>query len=381
MENDKRYTLIGAVVLLAVLIFVILLSSLGGHGLLTRKVEYTLYFDKSVKGLNLGAPVMFRGIRIGKVENIKLVSIDDDISIDDNSSCPVQVTIEIDPEQLDLRYDDKKDEPTLLEKKLLKQSLVENWMMNMVKKHGMAAKLQIMSLLTGQLYIALDVSMAGNNDPKELAKLEKHIIPTRNTAADNIYLLFQKHDLTEMANKAATIVNDFIVSGKAKAMLDNAVAISEETRLAIEESRKLMSQLNGSEKADLRTAVEKINKMLDEATGLLQQFHKDEARLAGKLDETMGIVPDLQERLKKSLDNIDRLVSDLNNVVSNEGRLPRLLDSADVLVNKANETIAPDAPVMQRLNRTMDELDAMLRSLREFTDMLNRRPEVLIRGK
>ena len=95
----------------------------------------------------------------------------------------------------------------------------------------------------------------------------------------------------------------------------------------------------------------------------------------------MEIVPDLNERLKKSLDNIDRLVSDLNNVVSKEGRLPRLLDSADVLVNKANETIAPDAPVMQRLNRTMDELDAMLRSLREFTDMLNRRPEVLIRGK
>ena len=381
MENDKRYTLIGAVVLLAVLIFVILLSSLGGHGLLTRKVEYTLYFDKSVKGLNLGAPVMFRGIRIGKVENIKLVSIDDDISVDDNSSCPVQVTIEIEPEQLDLRYDDKKDEPTLLEKKLLKQSLVENWMMNMVKKHGMAARLQIMSLLTGQLYIALDVSMAGNNDPKELAKLEKHIIPTRNTAADNIYLLFQKHDLTEMANKAATIVNDFIVSGKAKAMLDNATAISEEARQAIDEARKLMSQLNGSEKADLRTAVEKLNKMLDEATGLLQQFHKDETRLAGKLDETMEIVPDLNERLKKSLDNIDRLVSDLNNVVSKEGRLPRLLDSADVLVNKANETIAPDAPVMQRLNRTMDELDAMLRSLREFTDMLNRRPEVLIRGK
>lgn len=381
MENNKRYTLIGAVVVLAILIFVVLLSSLGGHGLLTRKVEYTLYFDKSVKGLNLGAPVMFRGIRIGKVENIKLVSIDDDISVDDNSSCPVQVTIEIEPEQLDLRYDDKKYEPTLLEKKLLKQSLVENWMMNMVKKHGMAAKLQIMSLLTGQLYIALDVSTTGNNDSKEIAKLEQHIIPTRNTAADDIYLLFQKHNLTELANKTVTIINEFIVSGKAKAMLDNAVAISEEARLAIEDARKLMFQLNGSEKADLRTAVEKINKLLDEATGLLQQFQKDEARLAGKLDETMGIVPDLQERLKKSLDNIDRLVSDLNNVVSTEGKLPRLLDSADVLMNKANETIDKDAPVMQRLNRSMDELDAMLRSLRELADMLNRRPEVLIRGK
>ncbi|MBQ7177591.1 MAG: MCE family protein [Victivallales bacterium] len=381
MENDKRYTLIGAVVLLAVLIFVILLSSLGGHGLLTGKVEYTLYFNKSVKGLNLGAPVMFRGIRIGKVENIKLVSTDDDINVNDSSSCPVQVTIEIEPEQLDLRYDDKKDEPNILEKKLLKQSLVENWMFNMVKKHGMAAKLQIISLLTGQLYIALDISMEGNNDPKELAKLEQHIIPTRNTAADDIYLLFQKHNMTEMANKAVTIVNDFIITGKAKAMLDNAVAISEETRLAIEDSRKLMAQLNGSEKADLRTAVEKINRMLDETTSLLQQFQKDEARLAGKLDETMEIVPDLQERLKKSLNNIDKLVSDLNNVVSTEGKLPHLLDSADVLVNKANETIDNDAPVMQRLNRTMDELDAMLRSLRELTDMLNRRPEVLIRGK
>ena len=68
-------------------------------------------------------------------------------------------------------------------------------------------------------------------------------------------------------------------------------------------------------------------------------------------------------------------------MVSTEGKLPHLLDSADVLVNKANETIDNDAPVMQRLNRTMDELDAMLRSLREPTDMLNRRPEVLIRGK
>ncbi|MBR6373175.1 MAG: MCE family protein [Victivallales bacterium] len=381
MENDRKYTLIGAVVLLAIFIFVILLSSLGGHGLLTRKVEYTLYFDKSVKGLSLGAPVMFRGIRIGKVDNIKLISFDDDINVDDTSSCPVQVTIEIEPEQLDLRFDNHGDEPSFLEKKLMKQSLVENWMFNMVKKHGMAAKLQISSLLTGQLYIALDIAKEGNNDQKELAKLDQHIIPTRNTAADDIYLLFEKHNMTEMANKAMTIVNDFISSGKAKAMLENAAAISEDARQAVDEARKLLSQIGGNEKADLGTAVEKLNNMLDEANGLLQQLQKDEARLAGKLDDTMGIIPDFQERMKKSLANIDKLVSDLNTVVSRDGQLPRLLDNADGLVKKANGALEQDAPAMQRLNRTLDELDATLRSLREFTDMLSRRPEVLIRGK
>ena len=381
MENDKKYTLIGAVVLLAIFIFVILLSSLGGHGLFTRKIEYSLFFDKSVKGLNLGASVMFRGIRIGKVTNIKLVTFNDDISLEDASSCPVQVTIEIDPEQLDLRFDDEGDEPYYLEKMLKRQNLVENWMLSMVKKHGMAAKLQISSLLTGQLYIALDIAREGNNDPKELSMLERHVIPTRNTAADDIYLLFQKHNLTEMANKAATIVCDFIASGKAQAMLDNATAVSEDARQALAETKKLLSQLGGNEKADLSTAIEKLNSMLDEANGLLQQLKKDESKLADKLDGTMDTIPDLQERLKKSLANIDRLVTDLNSVVSKEGRLPRLLDDADGLVQKANGALEQDAPAMQRLNRTLDELDAALRSLREFTDMLSRRPEVLIRGK
>ena len=38
----------------------------------SRKIEFISYFDNSVRGLNVGAPIEFKGIKIGTVKDVKI---------------------------------------------------------------------------------------------------------------------------------------------------------------------------------------------------------------------------------------------------------------------------------------------------------------------
>jgi paraquat-inducible protein B len=102
----------------------------------SKKVNYLLYFDGSVHGLEIGAPVMVRGIRIGKVLDIRL---DFDV---DNRNFQIPVLIELEPERIDEVQDIQN-----LEKEDMMAELVAN---------GLRGQLKSTSLLTGKLYVDLD---------------------------------------------------------------------------------------------------------------------------------------------------------------------------------------------------------------------------------
>ena len=59
--------IIGAVVLIIV---GVLVFSRGQF--LSDKRTFVMYFDESVKGLNVGAPVDFQGVRIGSVTDVRV---------------------------------------------------------------------------------------------------------------------------------------------------------------------------------------------------------------------------------------------------------------------------------------------------------------------
>jgi phospholipid/cholesterol/gamma-HCH transport system substrate-binding protein len=72
METKASYTLIGfftLAVLLGVFGFVYWFQNLGGAA---ERVPYRVVFDGSVSGLRTGAAVLFNGIRIGEVSDLKL---------------------------------------------------------------------------------------------------------------------------------------------------------------------------------------------------------------------------------------------------------------------------------------------------------------------
>jgi paraquat-inducible protein B len=101
-----------------------------------RKVEWLLHFDSSVRGLNVGAPVEFKGIKIGEVTKINLEFDWEKLVF------RVPVLIEVEPERVTM---------------VGEQTVERGKGMEILVEKGLRAQLKKGSLLTGQLYVDLDI--------------------------------------------------------------------------------------------------------------------------------------------------------------------------------------------------------------------------------
>lgn len=102
-----------------------------------KKNVFVMYFDESIKGLSPGAPVVFRGVEVGKVINIQLVADAD------NMTFQVPVYARIKP--MGLAKDDSSWVNIWKQKHVLE---------NLIHR-GLRARLATQSYLTGQLMIEL----------------------------------------------------------------------------------------------------------------------------------------------------------------------------------------------------------------------------------
>jgi paraquat-inducible protein B len=133
MSKKANKTLIGAFVIGAVVLLVLGLVVFGSGKFFTRTNKYVLFFEGSVKGLVIGAPVTFKGVKIGTVKDISLV-------YDPKSRFAfIPVIIETEPDRI-------KGAPLNRDRGNMK-FLIDT---------GLRAQLEIQSFLTGQLAVALD---------------------------------------------------------------------------------------------------------------------------------------------------------------------------------------------------------------------------------
>ena len=105
------------------------------------KQRWLLHFRDSVRGLNVGAPVEFRGIKIGEVVDIDLVF---DVK---QTGVSIPVLIAIEPERFRLAQPDTVRPTELSDRKKTLSTAVAN---------GLRAQLKTGNLLTGALYINFD---------------------------------------------------------------------------------------------------------------------------------------------------------------------------------------------------------------------------------
>ena len=105
----------------------------------TEKVYYILHFNESIRGLTVGAPVEFRGIKIGHVVDIK-----SEFDIE-KASPRITVLIETEPQRWKVAGTAR--EATVEDSKDALAKLVAR---------GLRAQLKTGSLLTGQLFVGVD---------------------------------------------------------------------------------------------------------------------------------------------------------------------------------------------------------------------------------
>lgn len=70
MNNRVNYTLVGSLVLVAIMLMIALSYWMLKPDSVKNNQTYTIYFDESILGLNRDAPVKYRGINVGKVKYI-----------------------------------------------------------------------------------------------------------------------------------------------------------------------------------------------------------------------------------------------------------------------------------------------------------------------
>jgi len=137
MSKKANPKVIGSFVIGAIVLSIIGIMLLGGGSFLERRFEGIMYFDESISGLDVGAPVDFQGVRIGTVTEVWL-------EFDRKTGMayrPVKFQIE------DGRIRHVDDQRAALNPEVGMESLVQT--------RGFRARLASQSLLTGRLKIEL----------------------------------------------------------------------------------------------------------------------------------------------------------------------------------------------------------------------------------
>src|SRR5215467_11668653 len=133
---------IGAFVISSFTILIVALIVVGAGKIFARPTRFICMFPGNLNGLKIGAPVKVRGVQIGEVSAIRLrLDASEGELRPGFNGFRLPVIIDLDQTMLSERG-----------AKTLSRSGAEDWI-----KRGMRAQLQTESLLTGLLYIDLDL--------------------------------------------------------------------------------------------------------------------------------------------------------------------------------------------------------------------------------
>ena len=333
MAEQANRMMIGGFVVIAVFLLAASIVIFGSGKFFKQTDNYLLHFDGSIKGLNVGAPVLFQGVQIGSVTSISLRADQEKMNLD------IPVIIEIDPERFHVVGDKvKRPHPSETLEKLIDM--------------GLRAALTIQSIITGQLLIELDFYP---DSPVNLKETEPDYpeVPTIQSTTKRLYQTLQNIDFEGMANHLEETMSgiDRLVNNP-----DLIEGISS-LKLAIEELREVAGKVDY--KVD--TIAETFGRTLLDARSLIN-----------KVDHQ---IDPLAVDLKKGLENFEMLTRHADE------KLEELANDLDRSLSGFRGILSEDAPLIIKLEETLLDISAMAIYMRQLADYLERHPEALIQGK
>lgn len=293
MSKQANKTVIGAFVVGAVVLVVIGILTFGSGQFLKKQSKFVLYFDGSIKGLNVGSPVIIRGVKIGEVTDIKVRFEGEDFAV------RTPVFIEINPD----RFSEVSEQKVGVYLKKLRL----NKMVDLLIQRGLRAQLQSQSLVTGQLLVALDfhpdkpINLVGG----ETAYQEMPTIPSTMEALTKTV---EKLPLEELVNRVMDIVKGIdgvINSPELQGSISSLNQVLKSIEKLVQNVDGQLVPLSSSVKETLKAA----NATLEEARGTLSNVKKNTAEtstLRYEVDNTLRELSSAARSLHDLADYLQR---------------------------------------------------------------------------
>ncbi len=323
MSQKISPTLIGAFVVGAVLLLVIGVVAFGSGQLFRKTQQFVLYFDGSVNGLHIAAPVKFKGVEIGSVKDIKL-----EMGLG-NQVHKIPVIIEIDLKKVIRRG--------VTREKAMDPNTIREFV-----TQGLRGQLQTESLVTGVLYVALDwfpetplrlVQPAGDHFQYE----EIPTVPTE---------LEQAHEaLVRVVKKIDDI--DF------KRLIDSLAKTSDG-----------VGQLVSVNSPALKSVLQSVDQAMPQLRGAISDFRKLTTTADHNIENVSG---DLHQTLTAAQSAIDQIAATMK--------------EAQTTIVSVRATVDPNSPTIYELTKSLREVSGAASSLRLLADSLDHNPQAVVLGK
>lgn len=321
-----------------------------GGQLFAASERGVLNFSGSVYGLQVGSPVVLRGVRVGSVVDIGLAADDS------RGGFAAPVTVSINPERV-VQGAGAASAPA-------------GGLLAQLVQRGLQGELALHSLLTGQQYVDLNLVAGAGATPKRVGGLVE--IPTRSTTAGGLAALQQLDvkSLVEDLSAVAAAARQFVGGSALKQGLTD------------------LSQMAAS--------LARLSNQLEQRLGPLSQGLQgtlDESRLAaralGTAAERMGQMAEragqTAERIGSAADRMGGAAVRAEAMLAPDAPLPRSLQQAAEQVAQGAQALkraaADDSPAMQNVEQTLQELRRTSRAVRELAELLERQPDALLRGR
>ncbi len=337
MSKPANKTLIGAFIVGAVALAVVALVVFGSGKFFRKQTFWVSFFEGSVKGLNVGSSVVFRGVKIGEVSQITVNF--DSVTLSVN----IPVTYEVYPDSF------REIGPQVkVENKEFHRALIAK---------GLKAQLQMQSLVTGQLMINVDFL------PQRPAKM---------FGVHKAELGKQFGDLWEIPTVPTPLQElENILSGI------NIKEIAEDVRRAMDGIAKLATS------PDLHASIGELRQTMTDIQKLVRNIDSKVEPLATGIDQTLV---EVRAGIDQTLVEVRAGIGDARKLM--RSNIKEAADSATTALDQANVTLKSIEDIAEEgtqlrydISAALKEIAAAARSVRVLADFIEQHPDAILRGR
>jgi paraquat-inducible protein B len=327
MKKNKSFS-IGAFIVGAILLVFLALLFFSGGDLFSQKERVIMYFNGSVQGLQVGAPIKLKGVILGEITDIQ-INFDNNAQVNGSKNNSGKNIVTAVTGDLALKRISRQG--TDVSREFFEEAI----------GNGLRAQLNFQSFLTGLLYVELDFFP---DTPATLYGFKKNYLelPTVATGFEELTKNLQEINLKGLVKNLDQLtlrLSNIVQSG-----------VIEQTLGSIKLAADSFAQTSHTMGQDVSLLSKNLSHTSGELDQLLVSLNQQTPLVASEL--RAGLV-----QLHKSLVELDKAT------------------------NSVHQSFSEDAPLVNQLTETLNEVSRSAQAFRTLSETIDQQPEAFLRGK